>query len=258
MKRLQQSTPTALAPSTTFWDETDEPWFSSAPPSARHALFMPLHYEKNYAYPLLIWLHGDGACESQLKGIMPLVSLRNYVAIAPRGTCRSESGSGEGFTWREHSDDIVEALHRVRDCRHIAAEKCHTHSDRVFVAGYGSGGTMALRLAMLAPEHFAGALSIGGGFPQGHAPLANIHRARQVPLFVAYGRDGSQYPTSQVCDDLRLAHAAGITISLRQYPCGDDLTTQMLSDVDCWIMEQVTGSPSEPQYEPMPEPGEWN
>ena len=38
-----------------------------------------------------------------------------------------------------------------------------------------------------------------------------------------------------------LFHAAGMSVTLRQYPCGDELTTQMLRDLDVWLMEQVTG-----------------
>jgi hypothetical protein len=33
-------------------------------------------------------------------------------------------------------------------------------------------------------------------------------------------------------------------VHLRQYPCGDELTTQMLHDLDAWLMEQVTGMPA--------------
>jgi hypothetical protein len=29
-------------------------------------------------------------------------------------------------------------------------------------------------------------------------------------------------------------------VCLRQYPCGDDLTTSMLGDLDRWIMDQIT------------------
>ena len=39
---------------------------------------------------------------------------------------------------------------------------------------------------------------------------------------------------------LRLFHAAGLSIVLRQYPCGQELTEQMLRDVDRWIIEQIT------------------
>ena len=62
----------------------------SATPDAGHALFAPLHYESNYAYPLIVWLHGANDDERQLKRIMPFVSLRNYVAVSPRGTVAAD------------------------------------------------------------------------------------------------------------------------------------------------------------------------
>ena len=49
-----------------------------------YTLFAPLHYEPNYAYPLVIWLHGPGDDERQLLRVMPLVSMRNYVSVGPR------------------------------------------------------------------------------------------------------------------------------------------------------------------------------
>ena len=54
-----------------------------------HFYFAPLHYEPNYSYPLIVWLHGPHNNELELKQIMPLVSMRNYVAAAPRGTAPS-------------------------------------------------------------------------------------------------------------------------------------------------------------------------
>ena len=55
-------------------------------------------------------------------------------------------------------------------------------SDRIFLAGTGTGGTMALRLAMVAPQHFAGVATIGGAMPDNDQPLAGIERARCGPL----------------------------------------------------------------------------
>ena len=51
--------------------------------SVEHSFFVPLHYEPNYAYPLLVWLHGPGESHSALKQVMPHVSMRNYVGVAP-------------------------------------------------------------------------------------------------------------------------------------------------------------------------------
>jgi phospholipase/carboxylesterase len=99
---------------------------------------------------------------------------------------------------------------------------------------------MAFRLAMNHPQLFAGALSLGGAFPVGDTPFRNLADARRVPLFLAVGRDSTQYGSEAVCQDLRLLHSAGMSITLRQYPCGHELAPQMLTDVDRWIIEQIT------------------
>jgi phospholipase/carboxylesterase len=109
------------------------------------------------------------------------------------------------------------------------------------LGGFQCGGTMAFRIGMKHPERFAGVLSLGGPFPTGKTPLARVAQARSLPLFIAQGRESLGYPVEQTCADLRLFHAAGLSVTLRQYPCSDDLDTQMLRDMDIWMMELVTG-----------------
>jgi phospholipase/carboxylesterase len=225
-----------------------------------HALFAPLHYERRYAYPLLVWLHGPGDNESQLKRIMPLVSMRNYVAVAPRGTWPRGTAyrASRNFSWREDEEDAMLAQQAVERCIERAAERFHIHRGHVFLAGYQCGGTMAFRLGMNRPDLFAGILSVAGRFPRANRPLLRLDQCREVPLFLAHGRDGEEYSADRVCEDLRLFHTAGLSVTLRQYPCGDEITTQMLSDMDAWMMEQVTGVESLPAEVECPPPNDAN
>lgn len=212
---------------------------------APHALFTPLHYERNYSYPLIIWLHGPDDDERQLNRVMPLVSMRNYVAVAPRGTLAAEPGgrcdeprSQYGYEWVQTPDHILLAEHRVFAAKAAAELRLNVAENRIFLAGFGCGGTMAMRLALCHPNVFAGAASFGGCFPTGYAPLGRLAEVRKLKLLLATGRDSSEYPPDSVCDHLRLFHSAGLSVCLRQYPCGDDLTTAMLADMDRWIMDQ--------------------
>lgn len=209
------------------------------------AFFSPLHYERNYAYPLVIWLHGPNDDERQLKRIMPLVSMRNYVAVAPRGTVSFDDVCDDagvsprrGFAWSQTPDHILLAEHRIFAALQAAQRKYNVSSSRVFLAGFGCGGTMALRLALSDPQTFAGAASFGGPFPQTQSPLGRLTEARRLKLLLSTGRDSIGYPPQEVCQHLRLFHVAGMSVCLRQYPCGDDLTTSMLADMDRWIMDQ--------------------
>ena len=212
------------------------------PTSTDLALFAPLHYEANYDYPLVVWLHGPGCSETQLREVMPLVSMRNYVGAAPRGTSQQPASTGSrGFSWDQSDEGVSVAADRVFATLEQAAGRYSINRKRVFLAGYDAGGTMALRLGLNYPEAFAGVVSLCGSFPDQGCPLARWSAARQIPVLIASGRDSRMYPVSQVCDDLRLLSSAGMTISLRQYPGAHELTAHMLGDMNRWLMEQIAG-----------------
>jgi phospholipase/carboxylesterase len=211
-----------------------------------HARFAPLRYTPGYAYPLIVWLHGRGSDERQLQRIMPLVSMQNYVAVAPRGIQVSEPAGDapEGYHWLQSEDHIPLAEQRVFDSIELAADKYHVERRRIFLCGFDMGGTMALRVAMNHPDRFAGVISLCGAFPAGGTPFGNLIAARRLGVFLASGRASNDYPAAQVCEDLRLLHTAGLSVTLRQYPCGQELMPQMLADVNRWIMEQINPRPA--------------
>lgn len=203
-----------------------------------HCVFTPLHYERNYAYPLVVWLHGADDDERQVTRIMPLVSMRNYVAVGVRGT--AAGAVANSYTWQQSPAHIAQAHERV--CSAIAAARrwLNIAPQRIYLAGYGAGGTMALRVALARPSAYAGVISIAGEFPSRHRPLSRLHAVRDLKILLATARDSNDYPAARVCQHLRLFHTAGMSVDLRQYPCGDELTTNMLSDMDRWIMNQLT------------------
>lgn len=203
-----------------------------------YATFAPIHYEPGYAYPLVVWLHGAKGDERQVRQVMPRISMRNFVAIAPRGSLMECPDPG-AFCWRQANDAVELAETRILDCVEIAKGRFNIHPERIFLAGVGCGGTMALRTAWNYPGRFAGVASFGGPLPAHNRPLRHVNALRRLPCFIASGRTSDGYPESDVCRDLRLLHSAGCTVALRQYPCGDDLTTTMLADLNRWIMDIV-------------------
>lgn len=221
-----------------------------------YTLFAPLHYEPNYAYPVVVWLHGDGGDERQLLRVMPHISMRNYVAVGVRGGIPCQGR--RGYEWQQSDSSILAAETRVLEGISAAAQKFHINPGRIFLAGHETGGTMAYRLALRSPNMFAGALSAGGRFPLGQMPLVNLHQLHDLPLFLAFCRDSDIYSSDELCEELPLFHAAALKVAIRQYPCGDELTTQMLADMDAWMMEQVTGIPSHPEEAARCSRSQWN
>lgn len=207
------------------------------------ALFAPIHYERRYAYPLLIWLHGHGGSERELRQLMPNVSVRNYIGAATRGLPLSRDVAS-GFTWEQTSESFEAAADSVVECIEHAQRRYHIHPKRIFLAGRGAGGTMALRLALQFSLPLAGVVSLGGALPRGGCPFARVNEARKLPLMLMTCRESEQYPPRQVAEDLRLLHSAGCQLTIREYLCGDDLYTDMFADMDQWLMEKVCGAPA--------------
>ena len=253
-----------------FWEElaanssslpcrVDQPPVAPSHGDFFHSLFVPLHYEPNYAYPLVVWLHGDGDDECQVRRVMPGISMRNYVAVAPRGNHPDvRDGSVVETGWSQTPDCISRTEQCVIDSIEKAKRRYHVANDRVFLVGYGTGGTMALRVGLNLPDVFAGIASLGGPFPQGHSPLLNLSPARQLPLLVSHGRNSLDYSEDEVCRDLRLIHTAGFSVTLRQYPSADELTQQMLGDVNRWLMTIVTGQSAPETASDQSQYTEWN
>lgn len=245
MNRLQvrHDSATSLLPADRFATalataESDELYFPCA-------VFSPMHYEPGYAYPLVIWLHGEGEDEHTICDVMPKISMRNYLAVGVRGTVRHDDAmteEGERYTWRQDSENAYLALNRVLEAIEQVRDRFNIREDRIFLAGRGTGGTMAFRLAMREPELFAGVASLCGGFPRNEAPLARIAEARQVPVFMAAGCDDEEHPAETVCEDLRLLHSAGMNVTLRHYPDTQAHSEHMLGDIDRWIMDLIAAS----------------
>src|SRR3954462_4877231 len=206
-----------------------------------YATFAPIHYEKRYAYPLLVWLHGDAGSERELRHVIPQGSMRNYVAVAPRGS-RQSCQNRRFFDWRQSPEAIEAAESHIAGCIAMAQDRFNFHPNRIFIVGRDTGGTMALRAAWNEPGRFAGVGALHGPLPSQLSPMRRVNEVRKLPCLLTTSRESVLYPQNRVCDDLRLLHSAGCKVTLRHSPGDDDLTDTMLPDLNNWLMELVCGN----------------
>jgi len=204
--------------------------------------FGPERYEPRYKYPLVLWLHSCHSSELELEGVMPSLSLQNYVGCSPRGPIASNRGDGR-FVWGQSMAAVAVAEEIIFESIESASRHFSIESNRIFLAGFGSGATMAARIGLRYPELFAGVIPICGSFPNEQFALSKIGKARSLPFLWMYGEHSKLHGIQHVCDTLPMLHAAGLTLDIRQYPCGDELLTNMLSDANHWMMHLVTNQP---------------
>ncbi|QDT02899.1 Alpha/beta hydrolase family protein [Rubripirellula lacrimiformis] len=205
---------------------------------SKRSYFLPVHYTPGYQYPLIVWLHSDGFNENQVTQVMPHISLRNYVAVGVRGN-RAADSIGHRFDWHDSPAGIGNAHDAVVDAADEASDRYSTNPTRIILAGYGAGGSMALRIAMRDPRRFAAAVSVGGRMPQGAIRNPNQLRRRRMPMLWQWSSDNPDYTADGLKTDCQSAMAVGARVEIRQYPGEDEMDTVVLSDLDRWIMRQV-------------------
>lgn len=203
--------------------------------------FAPIGYEPRYPYPLIVFLHGNGGNEEQILRLAPRVSRRNFVSIGLRGpVCLGPNKKGAlGFSWGDAShlpaieDYLLQAIQQTRLHYHI-------HSERIFLAGFAEGATLAYRMGLLFPERLGGVIALNGHMPREERPLLRLPDVRSLQVFIGHGIANSVVPLSMANADHRLLYAAGVDIEMHTYATNHRLHKDMLRDMNRWIIERLS------------------
>jgi len=238
------------------------------------ARFVPRQYEPNYAYPLLVLLHGRGGDEDQLIRAMPALSRQNYVGLGLRGPAPVLKRERLiGHSWgpefevperssfrqapplaesdrfrRAMAEPELDPITRLEDGVFASVRETrsllHVHSERIFLVGCGEGAAAAYRLGLSFPDRFAGVVAINGWLPGDFRPLARYHACRDFPVLVVHGAWNARVPLSRARREVATLRAAGVRVAFQSYPCNHKLNPDMLADVDSWLMTRCTGQPA--------------
>jgi len=153
------------------------------------------------------------------------------------------------YDWPDLEESVSEAEDLVFDSIDQAASKFNVNSRRIFLLGRGTGGAMALRIALRNPREFAGVASINGAVPRlDDLPLRNWRAVRDLPILITTSDRSSTSVPQLTADQLRLLHTAGMTVVIRQYNeapgrssarSAETRMNKILADVNCWAMERA-------------------
>ncbi|MEP5633166.1 MAG: PHB depolymerase family esterase [Tateyamaria sp.] len=165
--------------------------------------------------PALVFFHGHNARGTMIfrGGIKSDFAEGGYVVIAPNGT-PIEGRKTLRWSGRDGSsrDDVAFTLDVIKD----AATKANIDPDRIYVAGFSAGGSMAWLMACKEAQHFAGYASISGALRQPNdttnCPTAPVRFLQihgfgdnQVPF---EGRGIRDWHQGSLWDSLALARTA--------------------------------------------------
>lgn len=205
-----------------------------------YRFFIPQGFERNYAYPLVVYLHDRCQNEGRIDQVMPSISTKNYVGVS----VAAPKSAFEGDVWGQDPSTIQASRLGVLEAIETAKRRFKINAQKVFLIGHGSGGTMAFRIANSDPEKFAGIASINGAFPGNHSPLSQLKLARHLDIFWAHYQTSDRFTESDLCSEMSLLHTAGFNLTVRQYPFGDrkELSPVIFRDINRWAMDLVCKS----------------
>jgi phospholipase/carboxylesterase len=201
--------------------------------------FLPTGYEPRYPYPLLVFFHGQGGNEEQILRLAPRLSRRNYICISLRGPLAlgARRDGRLGFTWGEGGHDTLIEEYMLRAVEQTR-RNYHVHSERIYLAGFGDGGTLAYRLGLTFPERLAGVISLNGCMPRQGGPLLRLPEIRGLRIFIGHGIANAVVPLSLAKADARLLYSAGLAVAMHTYPATHRLHPDMLRDINRWIIDR--------------------
>ncbi len=215
-------------------DERDAAATSDWPVS----LFVPNQYEENYAYPLIIWFHDERSSENELDLVMNAIGNQNYCGLALRGN--QVLAEQDSFGW--DSDGLEFGKVSLAKLVNITARRLrrafHIHSERIFVAGSGSGANVAMQLFAECPEWFAGAVLIDPTC-DASLTLGKVEDLRGKHILQTVSRSSSNEVLAKNLDSVRLLRSVGVDVDIRVTeepldPCCNDARF-----IDSWLMSRL-------------------
>jgi len=221
-----------------------------APDSRPLRTFLPVGYEPNYPYPLLVFLHGHGSSEEAVLRLAPRLSRRNYVCIALRGPhlLAGRGGDPPAYSWGSDGQDDPVVEEYVFRAIEQTRRSYHVHSERIYLAGFREGAAVAYRLGLLYPERFAGVIALNGALPRRGGPRLRLPEVRRLRVMIGHGIANAIVPLALARQDFRLFYTAGLAVDFRTYPSTHRIHAEMLRDVDRWVQDHITTD----DYETLP------
>lgn len=204
------------------------------------SIFVPERYEENYAYPLLVWFHDSGGNEGQVEEVISAISPQNYCGLGIQGN--QAMADGISFDW--NADMLEYGAVSLRDLLSVTVRRLrqafHIHSERVFLAGAGSGADVALQQLAECPDWYAGAVLLN---PECASPLIDsltVASLRGTSLLWTVSREASNEHLAHNVEAVQLARMAGAEPEVRLTDAALDPEGSDIRFIDHWLLSRMT------------------
>lgn len=193
-------------------------------------------------FPAIILLHGRGANEDDLLGLLPYFDPRFFV-VAARAPFRFPYG---GWTWYDvlevgapHLQQFAESYDRL--VQFVQDMKAHYPVDpkRLFFLGFSMGAVMSYAYALTKPEDVRGVVAHSGYIPESSSLNLRLDSLNGASFFVAHGTED---PVIQIHFARRAKELLSQTkadLVYKEYPIPHTMSEESLKDLTDWLKKQL-------------------
>src|SRR5947209_11470747 len=205
---------------------------------------------------LLLLLHGYGADERDLGGLLPYLDPDGHFAtVLPRGPVAAPPGSSSYDVTSDPGAGFADALAAVDDLLDTACKEQGMAREEAVVGGFSQGAGIALALALGPTDRPrpAGVVAMSPFVAPGTLRV-DPEGAAHVAVLLQHGTDDPMAPVAGTRELAKALSGAGLSVVFTEYPMGHEVALDSVEQGHAWL-DAVRGGerPSEPLPEPPPE-----
>ena len=111
-------------------------------------------------------------------------------------------------------------------------------ASRIVLGGFSQGCAMTLLAGLRAPQRLAGLLGMSGYLPLAATTAAERSEAnRDVPIFLAHGRNDPVVPYARGTDTRDALVALGHAVEWHDYPMQHSVCQEEIDDMQAWLLK---------------------
>jgi phospholipase/carboxylesterase len=201
----------------------------------------PLKQQKNP--PVLIYLHGYGADEKDLAGLLADVK-DNFLTFSVRAPYTKDSG----FSWfdvvfskdNEINYEYAQVVNSRKLLLKFISQACLTYkadSTQIYLLGFSQGAIMAYEVALSAPDKIAGIIALSGRMvPETTKLNTDWKKASKLRIFIAHGKSDNviRYSDSEKAYEF-LKSKAVKDLTFKHYDMPHTISGVEVQDIESWL-----------------------
>jgi len=202
----------------------------------------PFDESRSELHPTLILLHGRGANEEDLLGLVPYLSPR-LLCIAARAPLRFANG---GYTWYDlreigspNSEQFLQSYELLVQFLDDVQKQYPVDPRQIFLFGFSMGTVMSYSLALTKPEKIKGVIAHSGYVPEDTSLQLRWGSLAHTSFFVAHGIYDPVIPIEFGRKANELLTKSGAALTYREYPIQHQISDDSLHDLTGWLSSHL-------------------